>query len=167
MKKVLIFAFSLVFFFTTNIQAKIINLQQDEKKFGDWKVFCDTDTMMSLTHCRIGLKFFDNASAITIEPSNLSFNQLFITIPKIRLGTFLQIRVDQNDLIFSEIVKERDFGLMELSESQKQALFSQMKNGDFLFFRFNILGSEKEITAQINLNDFKNAAAYHKSRVSR
>lgn len=167
MKKITVFIFSLVLFFTPNIQAEIINLQKDEKKFGEWRVFCETDTMMSLTHCRIGVKFFDNASALTVEPNNISFNQFFITVPKIRLGSFLQIRVDQNDLILSELAKEKDFGLININENQKNELFSQMKKGDFLFFRFNIRESEKEITAKINLNDFRNALAYYKDRVSK
>lgn len=167
MKKIVILAFSLVLFFTSNIQAEIVNLQKDEKKFGEWKVFCETDSMMSLTHCRIGVKFFDNASAVTVEPNNLSFNQFFITIPKIRIGNFLQIRVDQNDLILSQVVKESDFGLIGIGDDQKKILFSQMKKGDFLFFRFNIRESDKEITAKINLNDFRNALSYHKDRVSK
>ncbi|MSP33363.1 MAG: hypothetical protein EXR06_00475 [Rickettsiales bacterium] len=167
MKKIVVFIFSLVLFFAHNIQAEIVNLQKDEKKFGEWKVFCETDAMMSITYCRIGIKFFDNASAITIEPNNLSFNQFFITVPKIRLGNFLQIRVDQNDLLLSPIAKEKDFGLIEISDEQKIALFSQMKNGDFLFFRFNIKDSDKEITAKINLNDFRNALSYYKERVSK
>jgi len=165
MKKIVVFVFSLVLFFTSNIQAEIVNLQKDEKKFGEWKVFCETDAMMSLTYCRIGIKFFDNASAITVEPNATSFNQLFITLPKIRLGSFLQIRVDQNDLILSQVSKEKDFGLIAISDEQKKSLFAQMKKGDFLFFRFNIKESDKEITAKINLNDFRNAIAYYKERV--
>lgn len=160
-RKILISIFSLVLFFAPNIQAEIIGLQKDEKKFGEWKVFCETDVMMGNSHCRIGMKFFDNASAVTIEPSGkASFNQFFITIPKIKLGGFLQIRVDQNDLIFSKVVKEADFGLISIDDDQKNTLFSQIKNGDFLFFRFNIRDSDKEITAKINLNDFRNALAY-------
>ncbi len=167
MKKIVVFVFSLVLFFATNIQAEIVNLQKDEKKFGEWKVFCETDAMMNLTHCRIGVKFFDNASAVTIEPNSVFFNQFFITIPKIRLGNFLQIRVDQNDLTLSQVVKESDFGLIEISDEQKKSLFTQMKKGDFLFFRFNIRESDKEVTAKINLNDFRNALAYYKDRVSK
>ncbi len=164
MKKIIVFIFSLVLFFSHNIQAEIIGLQKDEKKFGDWRVFCESDVMMSATHCRIGLKFFDNASALTIEPSGKLFNQFFITIPKIRLGSFLQIRVDQNDLILSNVVKEKDFGLIEINTDEINILFSQMKKGDFLFLRFNIKESEKEITAKINLNDFRGALAYCVSR---
>ena len=167
MKKIVVLAFSVVLFFTSNIQAEIVNLQKDEKKFGEWKVFCETDSMMSLTHCRIGVKFFDNASAVTVEPNNISFNQFFITVPKIRIGNFLQIRVDQNDLILSQVVKESDFGLIGIDDDQKKILFSQMKKGDFLFFRFNIRESDKEITAKINLNDFRNALTYYKERVSK
>lgn len=167
MKKNLIFLFSIVLFFTTNIQAEIVNLQKDEKQFGEWKVFCETDLMMSLTHCRIGSKFFDEASAITIEPNNTLFNQFFITTPKIRLGSFLQIRVDQNDLIFSEIVKAKNFGLIDIKDEDKKLLFNQMKKGSFLFLRFNIANSDKEITAKISLADFRNALSYYKERVSK
>ncbi len=167
MKKIF-FVFYLSFFIQNfNAQAEIINLQKEEKKFGDWKVFCEIDTMMDVAHCKIGTKFYDGASSITIEPSLKSFSQFFIVVPKIKNGDFLQIKIGQHDLILSKIVEEKDFGLVVIEEEQKQKLFSQMKNSDFLFLRFNVRDSQKEVTAKINLSDFKNALNYCKQRGSK
>jgi len=157
----------IILFYVSSAQAEIINLQKDEKKFGEWQVFCETDTMMQLTHCKVGSKFYDQASAITIEPNSKFFNQFFIVIPKIQSGGFLQARVDDNDLILSRNVKDSDFGLIFLSDEQKNILFKQMKMGDFLFLRFNIRDNNKEITAKISLQDFRNAVAYHAGRSSK
>ncbi len=166
MKKI-VFSLILFLFANSNLHAEIVNLQKDDQKFGEWRVFCETDTMMSLTHCKIGSKFYENTSAITVEPSTRSVGQFLIVVPKIQKGTFLQIRVDQNDLILSPIAKESDFGLISLGEEQKNILFQQMKNGDFLFFRFNIKDGNKEITAKISLKDFRAALAYHAQRGSK
>jgi hypothetical protein len=40
-----------------------------------------------------------------------------------------------------------------------------MKNGEYLFLRFNVNNSEKEITAKLNLKDFTKALEYYFSRV--
>jgi len=166
MKKIF-FIYLLFFIKNFNAQAEIISLQKEEKKFGDWQVFCETDAMMDVAHCKIGAKFYDGASSITIEPSLKSFSQFFIVVPKIKTGDFLQIKIGQHDLIMSKIVEEKDFGLIIIEEVQKQKLFLQMKNSDFLFLRFNVRDSEKEVTAKINLNDFKNALNYCKQRGSK
>ncbi len=160
-KKNNIFLFLILLFFAqNNSYAEIVSVKKETKNFGEWKSFCETDTMMNATHCRLGAKFFDNASVIAIEPSNQFFSQFFITIPKIRLKSLVQIRVDNNDLIFSRDLKKEDFGLIALTDEQKKTLFAQMKNGEFLFLRFNISDSDKEITAKINLVDFQNAIFY-------
>ncbi len=164
MKKIIIYILALfiitVFTFNYNLKAEIVNLQKDDKKFGDFKVFCEKDVMMNATHCQIGAKFFDNASSFTIEPNKVGFNQLMIVIPSIKLGGFVQIRIDQNDLIFSKIAKQNNFGLIEIEDNDKISLFKQMKTGDFLFFRFKIKESDKEITTKLNLNDFRSALNY-------
>ena len=41
-----------------------------------------------------------------------------------------------------------------------------MKNGDFLYLRFSVRGSDKDITVKISLKDFRNALTYYNSRVS-
>jgi hypothetical protein len=40
-----------------------------------------------------------------------------------------------------------------------------MKNGEYLFLRFNVSNSEKEITAKLNLKDFISALEYYSSKV--
>lgn len=174
MKKI-IFGFFVTFFLgaisqlssSNQAHAEIIDIQNEEKTFGDWKVFCEVDDMMSLAHCKVASKFYENTAAISIEPTTKYFSQLFVILPQVKIGSFVKIRVDQNDLILSKNIDVKDFGLIPLDDLQKQTLFQQMKAGDFLFFRFNVRGSEKEVTAKINLKDFRNALSYYNSRVSK
>lgn len=174
MKKI-IFRFFLAFFLSASFQltifnqahAEIIDVQNEEKSFGDWKVFCEVDAMMSLAHCKVASKFYENSAAISIEPTTKFFSQLFVIIPQAKLGSFVKIRVDQNDLILSKNLDVKDFGLIPLDETQKQNLFSQMKAGDFLYLRFSVRAAEKEVTVKINLKDFRAALNYYNSRVSR
>lgn len=147
--------------------AEIIDVQNEEKIFGDWKVFCEIDVMMNLAHCKVAAKFYENTAAISIEPTSKFFSQLFVIIPQTKVGTFVKIRVDKNDLILSKTISTKDFGLIPLDDSQKQTLFTQMKAGDFLYLRFNLRDSDKEITAKINLRDFRNALTYYNSRISK
>ena len=165
------FAFFLVTFFClTSFNAakgEIIDVQNEEKTFGEWKVFCEIDAMMDLAHCKIASKFYQNTAVISIEPTVKFLNQLFIAIPQIRVGSFVKIRVDQNDLILSRNLNAKDFGLIPLDDAQKNALYNQMKSGDFLFLRFNVRDSEKEITAKINLKDFRSALGYYINRISK
>lgn len=143
-----------------NTRAEIIDLRNEEKAFGDWKVFCEIDEMMGISYCKVAAKFYDNASAITIQPLTKSTNQFFIIIPQVQVGNFVKVRVDQNDLILSRNIGARDFGLIPLDDSQKNSLFTQMKSGEFLFLRFSVRESKKEITAKLSLRDFRSALSY-------
>ncbi len=147
--------------------AEIIDIKQEENEFGDWKVFCETDLMMAISHCKIASKFYQNTAVITIEPAIRFLNQLHIVIPQIRPGTFLKIRVDQGNLILSNNISTKDFGLIPLDEKQKVALYNQMKSGDFLYLRFNVRDSDKEITARISLKDFRKALDHYRSKASK
>lgn len=154
-----------------NAHSEVIELQNEEKTFGDWKVFCETDVMMDISHCKIAAKFYDNASVINIEPTTKFLSQLFVIIPKIKTGSFVKIRVDKNDLILSPNLTSRDFGLIPLSEEQKNLLYSQMKNGEVLFLRFMVEGQGnqepgKEITVKLSLRNFKEALSYHNGRIN-
>lgn len=145
--------------------AEIIEPRNEEKSFGDWKVYCEIDDMMNTAHCKIATKFYDNSSVISLQPTNHFANQFFIIIPKIKLGSFAKIRVDKNDLILSKNSTSKDFGLINIDNSEKNNLFSQMKNGEYLFLRFNINDSEKEITVKLSLRDFMKALGYYNSKV--
>jgi hypothetical protein len=165
MKKILCFVFLLL-----QIQvakAEIIDIRNEEQNFGEWKVYCESDDMMNIAHCKIASKFFDNSSVITIQPTAKFANQFFIIIPQILSGSFLKMRVDQNDLLLSKSMVSKDFGMISFSEEQKNNLFSQMKNGDFLFLRFSVRGSDKEITARLNLKDFRSALSFYNSKTSK
>jgi hypothetical protein len=173
MKKIqkILFAFFLSVIFELAIlnfaQAEIIDIQSEEKNFGDWKVFCENDAMMDLSHCKLASKFFENSAVITIEPNAKFLTQLFVVIPQVEIGSFVKIRVDKNDLILSKTINSKDFGLIPLVEEQKIALYRQIKTGDFLFFRFSVRGSEKEVTAKINLKDFRSALGYYNAKISK
>ena len=145
--------------------AEIIEPRNEEKSFGDWKVFCEIDDMMSTSHCKIASKFYDNSSFISLQPTNHFANQFFIIIPKIKLGSFAKIRVDKNDLILSKNITNKDFGLLNIDNSEKNNLFNQMKSGEYLFLRFNINDSEKEITVKLSLQDFIKALSYYNNKV--
>ena len=162
MRKILFTLLLIAFCF--NARAEVIDLRTEEKIFGDWKVFCETDEMMAMSHCKIAAKFYDNASAITIQPIAKSTNQFFTIIPQVQISSFVQIRVDQNELILSKNVTDRDFGLVPLDDAQKNSLFAQMKNGEFLFLRFSVRDSEKDITVKLSLSNFRSALSYLNNR---
>ena len=164
--------FVIIFFIISHIliykniaQAEIIELRNEEKTFGDWKVYCEIDDMMSSAHCKIASRFYDNSSVISLQPTNHFANEFFIIIPKIKIGSFAKIRIDKNDLILSQNATQREFGLVPISSQQKNTLYSQMKNGEYLFLRFNVNNSEKEITVKLNLKDFNKALEYYSSKV--
>jgi len=167
MKKILCFVFLMMLLPATFAHAELIDIRNEEKKFGEWKVFCESDDMMNIAHCKIASKFFDSSSVITIQPTSKFANQFFIIIPQIQTGSFVKIRVDQNDVILSKSLSAKDFGLVGLSDEQKNLLFSQMKNGDFMFLRFSVHGSDKELTARLDLKDFRNALSYYNSQASK
>lgn len=167
MKKIIFAIFFAVFANLNFAAAEIIDIHNEEKNFGEWKVFCEVDDMMDAAHCKIASKFYDNTSVITIQPTTKFANQFFIIIPQIQNSSFVKIRVDQNDLILSGTTSTKDFGLIPFDESKKNDLFLQMKNGDFLYLRFSVRGSDKEITTKLSLKDFRNALSYYNSKTSK
>jgi hypothetical protein len=160
--------FLLVFFVLSNhsAQAEIIDVTNEEKVFGEWKVFCEVDDMMDTSYCKIASKFYQNTAAITIEPTAKFLSQLLIVIPQVKIGSFVQIRVDRDDIIISKNISAKDFGLIPLDDEQKNSLFRQMKSGNYLYLRFNLRDQENEVTARINLKDFRNALGYFNSKTS-
>jgi invasion protein IalB len=152
--------------FTTPAQAKLIDLRSEEKTFGDWKVFCEIDDMLNIAHCEIASKFYKNTAVITIQATRKFANQFFVIIPQIEIGTFVTMRIDQNDVLLSANVRKKNFGLMPFSERQKNMMFSQMKSGNFLFLRFTPVKSVKEITARLSLKDFRRALSYYNKKTS-
>lgn len=162
----IIIHFFLVSFFklaTINLaNAEIIDLKKEVKNFGEWTTFCEIDLMMDIHYCKVASKFFENKAVISIEPTAKFYSKFFIVIPQVKIGSFVKIRIDKNDLILSNTVSNKDFGLIMLNSLQKQKLYRQMKRGDFLFLRFSISNSDKEITAKISLKDFRSALNYVK-----
>lgn len=147
--------------------AEVIGTSKDEKTFGEWRLICENDVMVDVPYCKIASKFYQDQAAISLEPSLKMTNQMIMVIPNLKLAETVQIRIDKNDVIFSNPARKNDFGLVNLAPKQKSAILSQMKNGDFLFIRFNIKGSQKEVTVQLNLKDFRDAVAFYDSKFSR
>lgn len=161
MRKSLLVFLSLFFFSANSANSEVIDIRSTEKTFGEWKVFCEIDDMMSNAHCKIAAKFFDKASVITIQPTLKSASQFFMIIPQIEIGGFVAARVEKNDLILSSNIAKKDFGLIPFSNTQKDLIFAQMKEGNFLFLRFKIQNLEKEVTVKLDLNDFRSALEYY------
>ena len=121
----LIISFFFIFLTFVNANSEVIDVKNEEKNFGEWKVICEIDDMMSYAHCKIASKFFDNSSVITLQPFAKFANQFFIIIPQITHGSFVKIRVDQNDLILSKNISAKDFGLIPLEDFQKNNLLNK------------------------------------------
>lgn len=161
MKKILYFIIlSLFLISSSNAKAEFIDAEDEVKDFGDWKSFCKKDVMMGAMDCKIASKFYENNAVMTIEPLKNSSAKLVIIIPQVRVGDPVFIRVDKNSLIESGPIKTKDFNLVPLQKEQKDLLYNQMVNGEFLFLRFNLSDTEKEITVKLNLKDFRNALAH-------
>jgi len=159
MKKICLIIIITILF--TNLSfAEVIGLQTKDINFGEWRLICENDVMIDAPYCKIASKFYQNQAVISLELSSKLINQMIMIIPNLKLGKTVQIRIDKNDIIFASQTKKDDFGLVMLSPSQKSTILSQMKKGDFLFIRFNINESEKAITVQLNLANFRSAISH-------
>ena len=166
MKKIFLTIITTILF--TNLSfAEVINLQTNDINFGEWRLICENDVMIDAPYCKIASKFYQNQAAIIIDLPSKFNNQMVMVIPNLTLGSTVQIRIDKNDIIFANQTKKDDFGLVMLSPSQKTTILSQIKKGDFLFIRFNINGSEKEITVKLNLTNFRSAISHYNSTFSK
>jgi hypothetical protein len=153
--------------FSNQSSAEVIDVQKDQRNFGEWRLICENDVMVDVPYCKIASKFYQDQAVISLEASFKFRNQMIMVIPNLKLGETVQIRIDKNDVIFSNPATKDDFGLVNLSPRQKSMILSQMKNSDFLFIRFNIRSSEKEITVKLNLKDFRDAISFYNSKFSR
>ncbi|MDA0901901.1 MAG: hypothetical protein O3B09_00625 [Proteobacteria bacterium] len=165
-KKYLAIILTSLLMISQNSRAEIIDIKRDEQKFGEWKILCETDLMMKISNCKIASKFYNETSVISIEPSSKFSNQLILVIPQIKTGSFVTMRVGNNDLIFSDTINKTDFGLIPLTLEQKSTILKQMKNSDFLFIRFSVRDADKEITARINLDDFRQSLNHYNNQIN-
>jgi len=166
MKKIFL-TLAVLILFSNQSFAEMVNPQKDDKIFGEWRLICENDVMVDVPYCKVASNFYQDQAAISIEPSLKFSNQMIMVIPNLKLGENVQIRIDKNDIIFSKPVTKDDFGLVNLTSQRKFNILSQMKKGDFLFIRFNISTSEKEITVKLNLKDFRDAVSFYNSKYSR
>lgn len=164
----LLVALMAVFFssFAQYSQAEVIDIKNEEKIFGDWKVFCETDVMMDISNCKVAAKFYENLAVINVEPGPKFINKLFIVIPQLVPGSVVKLRVTGYDIIVSNPVQANDFGLIVLTNQQKADLYRQMRKGKDLFLRFTTYNSDKEITVRLSLTEFRNAMSYYNSKVN-
>lgn len=145
--------------------AKIIEEQSIHKNFGEWIVYCQSDIMMDISNCKIANKFYPNNSLLTFEPKG-DYPNILLIIPDIKPSSYALIKIDKNQLIKSSIIKGSNFGYINLTDYQQNLIYKQMKNGDFLFLRFNVKELNNAVTIKINLKDFNDALNYYKSKTS-
>ncbi|MFT6106116.1 MAG: invasion protein IalB [Rickettsiales bacterium] len=157
---------AILILFSNQSHAELIGLEKDEKSFGEWRLICENDVMIDVKYCKIASKFYEDQAAISLEPSFKMTNQMIMVIPNLTPREMVKIRIDKQDIIFSSPIKKSDFGLVILNPSQKSIILSQMKKGDFLFIRFNITSSQKDITVKLDLKDFRQAVDYYNSNLS-
>jgi len=145
--------------------SKIIENQSIQENFGEWSVYCQSDIMMDVSNCKIANKFYSNNSLLSFEPKG-SYPNLLMIIPDIKESSYVLIKVDKNSLVKSSIIKDSNFGYINLTDYQQNLVYKQMKEGDFLFLRFKVKELNKAVTIKINLKDFKDALNYYKSKTS-
>lgn len=150
---------------TTSAYCKIVEEESTHENFGEWGVYCQSDIMMDISNCKIANKFYHNNSLISFEPKG-NYPNLLLIIPNIKESSYALIKVDKNQLIKSSIIKNSNFGYINLSDYQQNLIYKQMKKGDFLFLRFRIKELNKAVTIKINLNDFRDALRYYESKTS-
>ena len=163
-KKIILTTLILISFAKTSY-SKVIEEQSIHKNFGEWNVYCQSDIMMDLSNCKIANKFYPNNSLLSFEPKG-DYPNLLMIIPDIRPSSHILIKIDKNSLIKSSIIKESNFGYINLTDYQQNLIYKQMKRGDFLFLRFNVKELRKAVTIKIDLKDFKDALNYYKSKTS-
>jgi len=157
--------FVLSCFFTSNLRAEIIDIEKIEKPFGEWRLLCENDVMLGNISCKIAQNFYRQTAVITYNLDGKIEDELLIIIPNARPTAFVQIKIDKNDLIFSDVIKESDFGLIELKKIQKEQLIKQMRKGQSLFLRFDDRNVAKEVTVKLNLKDFNEAFSYYLNNI--
>lgn len=155
----------IAFLFSFSAFSKVIEEQNSEQDFGEFKVYCQSDIMMDISNCKIANRFYKQNSLLSFEPKG-NYPNLLLIIPDIKPSSYVLIKVDKNELIKSNIIKESNFGYINLTEYQQNLIYHQMKKGDFLFLRFNVKDLRKAITIKIDLKDFKDALSYYESKTS-
>ena len=163
-KKLSIF-FVLLFFLSNNLRAEIVEIEKIDKSFGQWRLLCENDIMLDKMSCKIAQNFYEKSSVITYNLDNKTDNDLLVIIPNARPGAFVQMKIGKNDLIFSDVVKETDFGLIGLKKIQKEQLIEQMKKEQNIFLRFDDRNIAKEITIKLDLKDFNEALKYYNTNI--
>jgi len=154
--------------FTNCFGVEIIdNILIEEKKFGDWTVFCEEDVMMASINCQIFTTFYNNSSSVYIQPNNRIANQVVLMIPPALENTNVKVKIDKNKLIISDTIdKKFEYGVIPFSPLKQKLMLSQLKTGQDMFIRFtvrdlSVAGGVKEITARISLAEFSKLLVYY------
>ena len=156
----------LIYIASTNIvYSKIVEDQSSQQNFGEWSVYCQSDIMMDISNCKIANKFYPHNSLLSFEPKG-SYPNLLMIIPDIKPSSYVLIKVDKNNLIKSSIIKDANYGYINLTDYQQNLIYKQMKKGDFLFLRFKVKELNKAVTIKIDLKDFRDALRYYESKTS-
>jgi hypothetical protein len=171
-KSIKIFIIVFCLFSFKSFAAQIVdNIIREETKFGDWTIACEEDIMMGKIDCRIFSHFYNNTSAIYVQPNNKIANQVVIIIPAALEKTNVKFRVDRKSLIISETMeKSPEFGVIPFTPTKQKQMLTQLKDGENLFIRFTVrdlqvAGGIREITAKISLVEFSKLLVYYESRM--
>ena len=171
MKK-LILSLIILFLLTSATLAEVIEgTVKEEKKFGPWTVSCEIDVMMDKTDCKVFSRFYNNTSIIYVQPSNKLANQIVLLIPNVLPDTFVKMRVDKNELIWSNNVTKNDYGVIPFSDERKKTVLEQMKRGKDLYIRFSVIDNKaiegkEEVTIKISLEEFSRMLFYYDLRTN-
>jgi hypothetical protein len=155
-----------------NVRADIVeNITKDEKQFGEWKISCQEDIMLEHIDCKISTTFYNNTSAIYVQPNNKIANQVVIMIPSAAENTMVKVKVDKNLIISSDLIdKKMEFGVVPFSPDNQKKIFRQIASGDNLYIRFTIrdltfAGGMREVTIKKSMAEFTKLLIYYDSKI--
>ena len=162
------FLFLFLFVFSINIAAAEIidNQKVVNKEFGSWVVSCKEDMMLGETNCKLFTDILDG-STLFINPNNKE-NKVAVISREALDGSKIIFRVDKDNLIESEVIKNNRYDVVDISIDNKKQLLESLKTGSFLYVRMNVKDSSsksgsKQVTARFNLADFSKALIYYNS----
>lgn len=173
MKKLFFITFLFLFFSNSFASEIIDNISKEEKKFGDWTVLCEEDVMMSDIDCKIFATFYDNLSSVYIQPNNKIANQVVIIIPSAVENTTVNVKIDNNQIINSDLIdKVQEYGVIPFSPAKQKLMLNQIKTGQDMYIRFTvrdvkIASGTKKITAKISLAEFSKLLVYYDLRMGK
>ena len=141
----------------------IDNRKLENKKFDVWSVSCEDDEMLSEIRCRLFVEI-TNGTTIFVNPYSKGNKLLFVSHDS-HYGTKAYVKVDENQLVSSEIFSQNKYNFIKFSQNIIDDLYNKLQTGKVFYMRFTIRDTLspngfKEITVKISLDKFINALSY-------